>query len=61
MGIEAIIAGDGKRVGLGIVAGLIVGCGFALGMQPMLQDGIGKVAGGLTSLEEVMRVTREIE
>jgi type II secretory ATPase GspE/PulE/Tfp pilus assembly ATPase PilB-like protein len=30
-------------------------------MQPMLQDGIGKVAAGLTSVEEVMRVTREIE
>ena len=33
----------------------------AAGMQPMLQDGIGKVAGGLTSVEEVMRVTREVE
>jgi general secretion pathway protein E len=33
----------------------------AAGMQPMLQDGIGKVAAGLTSVEEVMRVTREIE
>ena len=33
----------------------------AAGMQPMLQDGIGKMAGGLTSVEEVMRVTREVE
>jgi general secretion pathway protein E len=33
----------------------------AAGMQPMLEDGIGKVARGLTSLEEVMRVTREVE
>lgn len=39
MGIEAIIGGDGKRVGPGIVAGLIAGCGFALGLQPMLQFG----------------------
>jgi general secretion pathway protein E len=34
---------------------------IAAGMQPMLQDGIAKVAAGLTSVEEVMRVTREIE
>jgi general secretion pathway protein E len=33
----------------------------AAGMQPMLQDGIAKMARGLTSLEEVMRVTREVE
>jgi general secretion pathway protein E len=33
----------------------------AAGMQPMLQDGIAKMAHGLTSLEEVMRVTREVE
>jgi general secretion pathway protein E len=31
------------------------------GMQPMLQDGIAKVAAGVTSVEEVMRVTREVE
>jgi type II secretory ATPase GspE/PulE/Tfp pilus assembly ATPase PilB-like protein len=30
-------------------------------MQPMLQDGIAKVAAGVTSVEEVMRVTREVE
>jgi general secretion pathway protein E len=34
---------------------------IAAGMQPMLQDGIDKVAAGVTSVEEVMRVTREIE
>ena len=33
----------------------------AAGMRPMLQDGIAKVAAGLTSVEEVMRVTREVE
>jgi general secretion pathway protein E len=33
----------------------------AAGMRPMLQDGIAKVIAGLTSVEEVMRVTREIE
>jgi general secretion pathway protein E len=33
----------------------------AAGMRPMLQDGIAKVAAGITSVEEVMRVTREIE
>ena len=33
----------------------------AAGMQPMLQDGIAKVAAGVTSIEEVMRVTREVE
>ncbi len=33
----------------------------AAGMQPMLQDGIAKVAAGVTSVEEVMRVTREVE
>jgi general secretion pathway protein E len=31
------------------------------GMRPMLQDGIAKVAAGVTSVEEVMRVTREVE
>ncbi|MGH6918516.1 MAG: GspE/PulE family protein, partial [Geminicoccaceae bacterium] len=34
---------------------------IAAGMWPMLQDGIAKVAAGITSVEEVMRVTREIE
>ena len=34
---------------------------IAAGMRPMLQDGIAKVAAGVTSVEEVMRVTREIE
>ena len=33
----------------------------AAGMRPMLQDGIAKVAAGITSVEEVMRVTREVE
>jgi general secretion pathway protein E len=33
----------------------------ASGMQPMMQDGIAKVAAGMTSVEEVVRVTREAE
>jgi general secretion pathway protein E len=33
----------------------------AAGMRPMLHDGIAKVAAGVTSVEEVMRVTREVE
>jgi general secretion pathway protein E len=33
----------------------------AAGMQPMLQDGIAKVIAGVTSIEEVVRVTREVE
>jgi HupE / UreJ protein len=39
MGIEAIIAGNGKRVGLAVGAGLILGCGFWLGLQPLVQFG----------------------
>jgi general secretion pathway protein E len=33
----------------------------AAGMRPMLQDGVAKVTAGVTSVEEVMRVTREVE
>ncbi len=31
------------------------------GMQPMIQDGIDKVLAGITTIEEVLRVTREVE
>ena len=39
MGIEAIIAGNGKRAGLAAGAGLILGWGFWLGLQPLVQFG----------------------
>jgi general secretion pathway protein E len=32
---------------------------LATGMRPMFQDGIGKAAAGITTIEEVLRVTRE--
>jgi HupE / UreJ protein len=38
-GIEAIIAGNGRRVGLAIGVGLVLGCGFWFGLQPLLQFG----------------------
>jgi general secretion pathway protein E len=31
------------------------------GMRPMFQDGIEKAAAGVTTIEEVLRVTREVE
>jgi general secretion pathway protein E len=31
------------------------------GMQPMFQDGIAKVQAGVTTVEELLRVTREVE
>jgi general secretion pathway protein E len=31
------------------------------GMRPMFQDGIAKVQAGITTVEEVLRVTREVE
>jgi general secretion pathway protein E len=31
------------------------------GMRPMFQDGIAKVVEGVTTVEEVLRVTREVE
>ena len=31
------------------------------GMQPMIQDGINKACAGITTIEEVLRVTREID
>ena len=34
---------------------------LAAGMRPMFQDGIGKAAAGITTIEEVLRVTREVE
>jgi general secretion pathway protein E len=33
----------------------------AAGMRPMFQDGIAKVLAGITTVEEVLRVTREVE
>jgi hypothetical protein len=48
-GIEAIIAGNGKRVGLAIGAGLVLGCGFWFGLQPLLQfGGTHALASGLS-------------
>ena len=35
--------------------------GLAAGMQPMFQDGIAKAAAGVTTIEEVLRVTREVD
>jgi general secretion pathway protein E len=34
---------------------------LATGMRPMFQDGVGKAAAGITTIEEVLRVTREID
>jgi general secretion pathway protein E len=34
---------------------------LAAGMRPMFQDGLAKAASGVTSIEEVLRVTREAE
>jgi general secretion pathway protein E len=34
---------------------------LATGMRPMFQDGIGKAAAGVTTIEEVLRVTREVD
>jgi general secretion pathway protein E len=31
------------------------------GMRPMFQDGLAKVRAGVTTVEEVLRVTREVE
>jgi hypothetical protein len=48
-GIEAIIAGNGKRVGLAISVGLVLGCGFWFGLQPLLQfGGTHALASGLS-------------
>jgi general secretion pathway protein E len=35
--------------------------GVAAGMQPMFQDGIAKASAGVTTIEEVLRVTREVD
>jgi general secretion pathway protein E len=34
---------------------------LAAGMRPMFQDGMGKVVAGVTTIEEVLRVTREAD
>jgi general secretion pathway protein E len=34
---------------------------LAAGMRPMFQDGMGKVLAGVTTVEEVLRVTREAD
>ena len=34
---------------------------IAAGMRPMFQDGIAKAAAGVTTIEEVLRVTREVD
>ena len=34
---------------------------LAAGMRPMFQDGIAKAAAGVTTIEEVLRVTREVD
>ena len=34
---------------------------LATGMRPMFHDGVGKAAAGITTIEEVLRVTREID
>ena len=34
---------------------------LAAGMRPMFQDGLAKAAAGVTTIEEVLRVTREAE
>ena len=34
---------------------------LAAGMRPMFQDGTGKVVAGVTTIEEVLRVTREAD
>src|SRR5262249_36600217 len=39
--------------------GALRGQALADGMRPMVDDGIGKALEGLTTLEEVLRVTRE--
>ncbi|MDX1541991.1 MAG: type II secretion system protein GspE, partial [Geminicoccaceae bacterium] len=31
------------------------------GMRPMFQDGLNKVRAGVTTVEEVLRVTREVD
>ena len=37
LGTEAIVGGDGRRMGLGVGAGLIFGASFWSGVQPLLQ------------------------
>lgn len=40
-GAEAIVGGDGRRIGLSVGAGLIFGASFWSGLQPLLQFGGG--------------------
>jgi hypothetical protein len=48
MGVEAIVAGDGRRIGLAVATGTIFGAGFWCSLQPILQfGGSHAVAAGL--------------
>jgi hypothetical protein len=72
MGIEAIIAGNGKRVRLAVGAGLILGWGFWLGLQPLVQFGgthplasglafnLGVVTGELVTLAVLMATAQAV-
>jgi hypothetical protein len=58
LGVEAIIAAEGKRVGLALTAGAIAGGTFALGLQPILQfGGIHPAASALGFIVGVMWAT----
>jgi hypothetical protein len=73
MGIEAIISGNGKRIGLAVGAGLILGCGFWCGLQPLVQFGgthplasglafnLGVVAGELVTLALLVAGVQMVE
>ena len=62
LGIEAIVSGEDRRIGLAVGAGLVVGGGFWIGLQPLVQFGgthplaagvaftLGVVAGELLTL-----------
>ena len=49
-----------KRVIARAEAAEIEAAAIANGMRPMLHDGVAKAAAGMTTIEEVLRVTREI-
>ncbi|HEX6144125.1 MAG TPA: type II secretion system ATPase GspE [Geminicoccaceae bacterium] len=42
-------------------AGILARTAVEHGMRPMFQDGLNKVRAGVTTVEEVLRVTREVE
>jgi general secretion pathway protein E len=42
-------------------AGTLQRTAVETGMRPMFQDGLNKVMAGITTVEEVLRVTREVE